>query len=142
MKKRKRREKVTRETISPTPSPSLRTSLPVVARNRMTSYVEAEPSKRQHKKPCHDCPFARSAIPGWLAGFTPEQYLAIAHSDNQVDCHVFKGPAFPQCAGAAIYRRNTCKHVDPPLLALPKDTELVFATPMEFLEHQDRKSVV
>jgi hypothetical protein len=43
-------------------------------KNKMTTYDEAPSSEAQHKKPCHDCPFARTAIPGWLAGLTPQQY--------------------------------------------------------------------
>jgi hypothetical protein len=35
----------------------------------------------------------------------------------------------------AIYRRNICKVPRPPALVLEKDTETVFATPMEFTAH-------
>ncbi len=75
---------------------------------------------------------ARAALPGWLGGASPEEYRRLAHSDVIVDCHALQGA---QCAGMAIYRRNVCKHIDPPGLRLPADRELVFATPMEFLAH-------
>jgi hypothetical protein len=45
-----------------------------------------------------------------------------------------------QCAGMAIYRANVCKHVDAPGLRLPKNEQAVFSTPMEFLDHHNRKS--
>ena len=42
----------------------------------------------------------------------------------------------PQCAGIAIFRRNVC-HLPARAhtLVLPKDTENVFATRKEFVEH-------
>lgn len=86
----------------------------------------------QHLHPCPDCPMARSALPGWLGGATPEEYVRLAHSDTVVACHCIRDS---QCAGMAIYRANVCKRCDPPNLKLPKDTDRVFASPFEFLDH-------
>jgi hypothetical protein len=103
-----------------------------MAKRKMMTVDEAKPCKRQHKTPCGDCPFHREAIPGWLGGSTPETYVAIAHSDAEITCHTKIGP---QCAGAAIYRNNVLKEIRYGNLDLPADKEIVFSTPMEFLEH-------
>jgi hypothetical protein len=103
---------------------------------RLISSAEAVPAKGQHKKPCSDCPWARTALNGWLGGGTVDEWLMTAHRDHHVDCHTLKGA---QCAGLAIYRRNVCKRVEAPLLTLEKDTDKVFATPMEFREHHSRR---
>lgn len=102
-------------------------------KNKMTAHNKRRKKVRhQHSSPCKDCPFARTAVAGWLGAYSPDQYIAFAHSDHNIECHVINGP---QCAGAAIYRANTFKRVELPLLTLPRDTETVFATPMEFLAH-------
>lgn len=77
----------------------------------------------------------RDALNGWLGGSSPEQYAALAHSDEIVQCHVHGNV---QCAGMAIYRRNVFKLVMPPGLVLPADRELVFANRMEFVEHHSQ----
>lgn len=89
---------------------------------------------KQLTKPCSDCPMRRDALNGWLGGATPEEYRNLAHSDTPVECHVHGGS---RCAGMAIYRKNVAKW-QPPEHALPRDTEAVFATPTEFLEHHSR----
>lgn len=105
-----------------------------MAARRLISSAEAVVGKTQHTKPCSDCPMARASLNGWLGGATPEEYVRLAHSDHVVDCHAIQGQ---QCAGMAIYRRNVCKRADPPNLKLPADRELVFATPMQFIEHHN-----
>lgn len=89
------------------------------------------PATKQLTKPCSDCPLRRDSLPGWLGGYTPEEYRALCHSDHIVDCHVHAGS---RCAGLAIYRTNVAKW-QPPEHKLPPDTEAVFSTPMEFLDH-------
>jgi hypothetical protein len=79
----------------------------------------------------------RDSLPGWLGGASAEEYQRLAHSDEQVNCHVILNQ---QCAGIAIYRKNVFKRVDPPNLELPADRELVFGLG-EFLPHHQRKSV-
>lgn len=86
----------------------------------------------QIQHPCADCPWAKTSLPGWLGGVSVEEWLRRATSDRVIECHVFRKH---QCAGLAIYRRNTCKRVEPPVLVLPADREAVFATPMAFAEH-------
>lgn len=93
---------------------------------------EAGVAKRQHTTPCSDCPWARTALNGWLGGASAAEWLADAHSEATIECHVATGA---QCAGVAIYRRNVCKLPRPPNLVLPADRERCFATPEEFTDH-------
>lgn len=108
-----------------------------VLKRKFITTEEAIRTKLQHKKPCADCPFARTAINGWLGGNTPEEFLTVAHFDGRIDCH---STTNQQCAGAAIYRANVCKQViDPNILELEFNKEIVFATPTEFLNHHKQK---
>jgi hypothetical protein len=104
-------------------------------RRQLLSSAEAVPAKVQHTQPCSDCPWARTALKGWLGGISIDEWIATAHSDEVVDCHCLTGA---QCAGIAIYRRNVCKRADPPNLRLEVDREKVFAWPTEFKEHHSK----
>ncbi len=109
-----------------------------MTRRQLLTTEDAVLAKGQHTKPCSDCPWARTALRGWLGGTGPvteqiDDWLKEAHGDADIPCHVLTGA---QCAGAAIYRTNVCKrHVAPGVLLLPADREKVFATPMEFRAH-------
>lgn len=105
---------------------------------RLISSDEAVEADRQHTSPCSDCPFARTALNGWLGGSSVEEWLLWAHTNTQISCHVISNQ---QCAGLAIYRRNVCKRVEEPLLTLPADKSKVFATPMEFKQHHTIKKL-
>lgn len=109
----------------------------------MTSIDNATAIPQQHDNPCHDCPFRRKALAGWLGGDTPEEYLRLAHAETVVDCHAHVGPNGEslQCAGLAVYRANTYKRPPDEALTLPRDTFRVFATPMEFLVHHRGQAV-
>lgn len=101
-------------------------------RKQLLTYEDAKQTKRQHKKPCSDCPFARTALPGWLAGETPAWWMQLAHGEGSSECHTTD----KMCAGLAIYRANVCKSLrDKNALELPADRKLVFANPMEFVAH-------
>jgi|SRR5208337_961993 len=97
---------------------------------------EAPHSNLQHTRPCTDCPFARTALPGWLGPYKREIWVQLLHGDERIDCHAIKGP---QCVGAAIYRANVCKLPrDKSLLLLNPNRTLVFAGPGEFLRHHEK----
>lgn len=105
-----------------------------MARKLVTS-DEACVARGQHRKPCADCPWTRTALSGWLGAQSATQWLAVAHGEAQVECHTALGA---QCAGLAIYRANTGKRPrDPDVLQLPKDTRRVFATAQEFRAHHE-----
>ena len=103
-----------------------------MAKRQLIDNTESVTSDKQHTSPCSDCPWARTALNGWLGGESIEGWLHKAHADGPIICHVISNR---QCAGAAIYRTNVCKLAHPPLLRLAADKEKVFATPMEFTEH-------
>lgn len=111
-------------------------------------------ARRQHTSPCAACPFRRSALPGWLGGLTPEEFLQMAQSETRMPCHLHcpdginyaePGPAersAAQCAGRAVYWANQIKmRRDPNLLELPPDRTSVFTWPQEFLEHHRRNPI-
>jgi hypothetical protein len=93
----------------------------------------AKPSKVQHKSPCSDCPFARTALQGWLGRFTAKEWIDIVRSEDRIECHTKIGP---QCAGSAIFRTHIMKCPrDRAILTLPKNVAKVFASIGEFLNH-------
>ncbi len=103
---------------------------------KCVSSAEAEPATRQHTKPCSDCPWARTALNGWLGGYTVEDWLAAARSDMMIDCHTV---STAQCAGAAIFRGNIGKLPrDRRVFRLPANRVLVFSSPAEFTEHHSK----
>jgi hypothetical protein len=102
---------------------------------RLVSSDEAIIGARQHARPCSDCPWSRRSLNGWLGGGSIDEWLRTAHSDALVACHTISNM---QCAGIAIYRRNICKRVDPPVLILGADRVAVFSNPMEFRDHHGR----
>lgn len=110
--------------------------LPPVFTRKLVSSRQAINGKVQHTHPCGDCPMARAALPGWLGGYSPDEWLLLVHSEAVVPCHVIKNM---QCAGTAIYRANIVKRCVPPNLKLPKDDVKVFATPMEFKKHHGKE---
>lgn len=94
---------------------------------------QAKPSMVQHKSPCSDCPFARTALKGWLGRFSAHDWIRIIQGDGRVDCHTLIGP---QCAGSAIFRTHVCKDPrDRSVLTLPKNIAKVFGNVGEFLNH-------
>lgn len=102
-------------------------------KGKLISGDQARPTSVQRTSPCSDCPFRRDALPGWLGDSTPEEFLRMTHGESRIDCHTEVGP---QCAGAAIYRRNVCKSPrDLTQLVLPANRVLVFGSPREFLDH-------
>lgn len=106
---------------------------------RFTSSDEAVRTKSQHRKPCADCPWARTAIPGWLgistirqhALATPEEWINKAHSEAVELCHCTTNQ---ECAGLAIFRANVCK-LPMRALRLEPNSKLVFASDEEFIRH-------
>lgn len=100
---------------------------------RLITSDEATPANGQHERPCSDCPFARTALPGWLGGASAEDWMGAVGGDLPMDCHVLEGA---QCAGGAIFRANLCKLPrSREALRLKPDTKRVFATREEFMEH-------
>lgn len=104
-----------------------------ILQRRFVSGDEAQPMPTQHRKPCADCPFARTALKGWLGSTTTEEWVAAVAGEARIDCHCTTNQ---QCAGAAIFRANLIKVCKvPDRLSLPPDKGLVFETVAEFQNH-------
>lgn len=102
-------------------------------RRQLISSDEAVPASKPLTQPCSDCPWARTALPGWLGGMSIDEWLQAAHSETLVDCHCTTNQ---QCAGLAIYRANVLKTPrHPSIQRLPADRDTVFTTPDEFRTH-------
>ena len=103
------------------------------------------------KRPCADCPFRTSALPGWLGGHEPEEIMQAVFGNEMWTCHqtvdefmTFEAaranPVVQHCYGAAMFMRRMCK--------LPRDAEIaafvqtvdmsvedVFPNPQAFLDY-------
>jgi len=104
-------------------------------------------------KPCKECPWRRESVPGWLGPHPAKDWVALAHSDAQIACHLTIPEDTPEdgsdldqmttCSGAAIFRANVCKA--PRTLRglddyrLEADREAVFGWNDQFLEHHERR---
>lgn len=101
-------------------------------------------------KPCSDCPWRRNAAPGWLGPMSSVDWIRLAASEAPIACHQtikevddegsgdWGDRGIRQCAGAAIYRRNTAKLVRDPSDAMHSfsvDHESVFSRPDEFVAY-------
>ena len=92
-------------------------------------------TKKQHTAPCHDCPWRRAALPGWLGANTAEEWLEFAHNVTVIPCHTKD----KQCAGAAIFRTNVLKTPRTnAIMMLPKNKITVFSTNEEFRQHHSK----
>jgi len=107
----------------------------------LTSHGDARPTKRQHARPCGDCPFRRNALPGWLGGVPLRYFARLIHDDEtSYPCHARRPADRPedkwQCAGLATIRANVLKVPrDRAALAVPADYANVFTSERQFVEH-------
>lgn len=113
-----------------------------------SEYPEHKPSAcvhKQHDRPCIECPWRKASAPGWLGAAEPGEFLALAHSNERMPCHLavnyessnWKAQAekAPQCAGRAIFLANQLKLPTGDILRLKADPETVFNRPHEFIAH-------
>lgn len=97
----------------------------------------------QHENPCTECAFRRDIVPGLLGGSPPETYIGQLLLPFWIPCHCQKNyrskatvyGQVAECAGAAIMRANLGIRVPRPMLRLPSNPKLVFATFAEFYAH-------
>lgn len=103
----------------------------------------------KHRRPCDECPWRRSHVPGWLGGYAPEDFIGqVQHDGPPVPCHKTIDGERPEgaasmCAGALIFMKNSCKSPRHPAYGdaldhVQEDAETVFQWPHEFLEHHRR----
>lgn len=99
-------------------------------------------------EPCNDCPWRRNATRGWLGPHDAERWIKIVLSDTAIACHKtiqrdkdWEGTL--QCRGAAIFRRNVGKLPrDSRVVTGPADTERIFNTPEEFIDHHTARGIM
>lgn len=100
--------------------------------------------KLQHKKPCVECPWRRVHPPGWLGGYTVDDFIDQVQRDGPpLPCHMTIKPgkeATAMCAGALIFMKNSCKSAQHPDYGDAKDhveadPVNVFQWPQEFRDH-------
>jgi hypothetical protein len=95
---------------------------------------------QQHYLPCHDCPWRRKAIRGWLGKEKADVWMARAMGETWTECHTH---ADCQCAGMAIFRANVCKMPRyPVILVLKPNHELVFSSPQQFFDHHNLNKAI
>lgn len=109
--------------------------------------------KKDCKKPCNDCAFRRSSVPGKLGGSPVETYIGQTIGPFYIPCHLhydssgenWKQNAMnaPQCAGSQVFRANAFPNLGHPasIKSLPADHENVFSTPAEFISHHTGRPV-
>src|SRR5580765_3841917 len=64
------------------------------------------------KKPCKECPFKNDSFKGYLGGFTVEETLQAANSEQSFSCHLTRDKPMnlrTECSGRLLYSTKTCK---------------------------------
>lgn len=112
--------------------------------------AEAARSIAGCRKPCAECPYSRTTSPGCTGGSHPAVFVGQAAGPFLLSCHMDpaykadpRSTALLQCAGAATFRANMgwSGMMPASLLALPADTQAVFASPAELIAHHQECSV-
>lgn len=101
--------------------------------------------KTDLKEPCHQCPFRRTSIQGWLGPWNPEDLLhQVSYGEFPCHCTIKKDGAdttnMQVCVGAVTYLNNKMQRSrDPQMSAAqnlhPADHRLAFSNPQEFIAH-------
>lgn len=120
----------------------------------------ATPDKAPHrpytKAPCKQCPFRKTSMPGWLGAAPPEMFIANIMGEQPSPCHLSidydkkdwaekweAGKIGKLCTGALIMAAHSAKQArnQRMLPVVPTDTETVFKTPQDFLDHHNNANV-
>ncbi len=98
--------------------------------------------KNHSIKPCHECPFRKNSLKGWLGGFTAEETYAAARSEAEFDCHLTRGEEQERkhCAGRLLHAKKTCKsfrnkELEQAKTEVIKNNSLDTILGFDFLEH-------
>ena len=119
-------------------------------------------------KPCRECPFKRTAWPGYLGADTPTGFVHKTESGVPMPCHLtvdYETPGWeerandaPLCAGSITFLANSCKlpYLPSPEIPVPDflrrdipqvlaalddatpDHDAVFSNRQEFIDHHER----
>jgi hypothetical protein len=75
------------------------------------------------EKPCKECPFTKSSLPGWLADYTVQDFVDFLHNEVPFPCHMTQSESLPVivlahkirigeirlCRGYAEMMKKSCK---------------------------------
>lgn len=97
-------------------------------------------------KPCRECPWRKSSLPGWLGASTPLEFIALSESEARMPCHMTvdyerddwqeQVKTAPQCVGRSVHFANRCRlPKNPEILKANPDPDTVFSDPREFYKH-------
>lgn len=108
------------------------------------------------KSPCAECPFRKTAVPGWLGPDKPAEVIAQVHSEGGYGCHMaLEGrkdanregrhprETVEHCAGAMIHANVTHKRYRAPEMAAHQDRLAKCKVPVmgwEFLPYHGAKA--
>lgn len=106
-------------------------------------------------KPCNECPFRRTSMPGWLGAATPQSFIVEISMERPLPCHTtidYDARDWLRqwerqrigfiCAGSLIMTANMAKLPrDPEFPRMKPNTKLVFARPDEFIRHHESAPV-
>lgn len=109
--------------------------------------------RRKKPRPCKECPFRRTSLPGYLGNSDPTVFIATTQADVPMSCHmsidyeasdwreqIEHGDA-EYCEGALIFFANQAKlSRDPNRPQADPDHDKVFTWPHEFLEYHTREA--
>lgn len=115
-----------------------------------------KPFRPHAKTPCGECPFRRTAAPGWLGAAPPQMFVENIKQEQPSPCHMsidYEDPSWePQwdagqigklCMGALILASNAGKLArnQRVLPRVPADREIVFSTLQEFVAYHEASPV-
>lgn len=69
------------------------------------------------KSPCKECPFKNNSLKGYLGGFSIEQTIDVAKSEQSFICHkIRQTDNKKECAGRLLFASKVCKSFKNPEL--------------------------
>ena len=108
--------------------------------------------KFNKKTPCSECPFRKTALPGWLGPDSAKSVMEKVHGEGGYPCHMDMDgkpkdasgnvdcTEVEQCAGAIFHANASCKsYRDPDLNKMQKrlGTDFQVLNRLEFVKHHD-----
>lgn len=122
------------------------------AQPRPATTAPVKPFRPFTPAPCKQCPFRKTAMPGWLGAAPPEMFIANIHAEVPSPCHMtidYRKPDWEAkwtagklgklCTGTLVMAANMLKRARNQRMipSVPADRETVFTTAQEFLAHHN-----
>ena len=99
------------------------------------------------RKPCKECPYKKTSIPGYMGGNSVELYSSfLRNNEEYVPCHMTQDtPNEDYCVGRVLVRLNDCKQSRNPDLRIVEEVnkenphrDQVFDWAFEFDKHHSQ----